>query len=75
MEELLLKLKNKAYQNRKAAIIENGSWAPSAARKMKEYLESMKDVEVIEPVVTITTTVKPETEEQLRKLAEAVKNA
>jgi flavorubredoxin len=75
MEELLLKLKNKAYQNRKAAIIENGSWAPSAARKMKDYLESMKDVEVIEPVVTITTTVKPETEEQLRKLAEAVKNA
>lgn len=75
MELFLLKLKAKGYQNRKVAIIENGSWAPSAAKKMREYLETMKNVEILEPVITIKSAVKEETVAQLKVLAETVKNA
>lgn len=74
MEIFLLKLKAKAYQNRKVAIIENGSWAPCAAKKMKEYLAGMKNVQVQEQVVTIPSTVKADTEKQLRQLAETMRN-
>lgn len=74
MEVFLLKLKAKAYQNRKVAIIENASWAPCAAKKMKEYFDGMKDVQVQEPIITIKTTVNKETEEQLRSLAEKMRS-
>ena len=46
MNDLLHHLKIKNYQNRKVAIIENGSWSPQAAKKMREYLESMKKVNI-----------------------------
>lgn len=75
MEIFLIKLRAKAYQNRKVAIIENGSWAPCAAKKMKEYLDSMKNVQVQEQIVTIKATVKADTEQQLRQLAETMRNA
>lgn len=75
MELFLLKLKAKGYQNRKVAIIENGSWAPSAAKKMREYLDTMKNVEILEPVISIRSTVKEETVSQLKAMAEMVKNA
>lgn len=75
MEQFLLKLRSKAYQKRKVALIENGSWALCAAKKMKEYLETMKDVQVLDPTVKIMSVVNPETEEELKKLAEVVKNA
>lgn len=75
MELFLLKLKAKGYQNRKVAIIENGSWAPSAAKKMREYLEAMKNIEILEPVISIRSAVKPENVAQLKELAEVVKNA
>jgi flavorubredoxin len=74
MENFLLTLKSKAYQKRKVALIENGSWAPSAARKMKEYLDAMKEVEVIEPTVTIKSTVSADTEQELSHLVEAVRS-
>ncbi len=74
MEVFLLKLKAKAYQNRKVAIIENGSWAPCAAKKMKEYFDGMKDVAVQEQTVTIMTTVSDTTEEQLQDLARIMRN-
>lgn len=75
MEDFLMHLKAKTYQKRVAAIVENGSWAPSAGRKMREYLESMKEIRILEPMVTIRSTVKKETEEQLRKLAETIRHA
>jgi flavorubredoxin len=75
MEEFLLHLKAKNYQNRKVALIENGSWAPSAKKVMLSYLENMKQVTVLEPTVTIRSTVNAETETALQALAAAVKEA
>ena len=75
MEDFLLHLKAKAYQNRKVALIENGSWAPSAKRVMLSYLESMKNITILEPTITIRSTVQPETETKLQELAAAVQNA
>ncbi|MCH5275066.1 MAG: FprA family A-type flavoprotein [Lachnospiraceae bacterium] len=75
MEDFLMHLKAKTYQNRKVAIVENGSWAPSAAKKMKEYLEGMKDICILEPIVTIKSTVRKETEAELQTLAEVLQKA
>jgi flavorubredoxin len=75
MEHFLLKLKAKNYQNRKVALVENGSWGPTAAKVMKSYLETMKNVEILEPVVTIRSTLQADSLEKLNALAEAVKNA
>ena len=65
-------LQAKAYQNRKVAIIENGSWAPSAARVMREMLSTMKNVEITEPAVTLKSTLKKEDIAALEALAEAI---
>jgi flavorubredoxin len=70
MEDFLGKLKAKAYQNRKVALVENGSWAPCAAKKMQESLDSMKDIQVLDKKVTIMSTVKEETKKELKELAE-----
>jgi len=70
MEDFLHHLKSKAFQNRKIALIENGSWQPSAARTMRGILDTMKDLEVLEPVVTILSTLKEDNLEQLEELAE-----
>ena len=72
MAQLLNNLKEKNYQNRKVGIIENGTWAPNAGKCIKEILGQMKEIEIIEPVVTIKTTLKPENIEQLEKLAENI---
>lgn len=58
MESLLAHLKSKAYQNRKVGLIENGSWAPCAARAMKATLEGMKNISVCENTVTIKSAMK-----------------
>lgn len=58
MEALLAHLKSKAYQNRKVGLIENGSWAPCAARAMKATLEGMKNISVCENTVTIKSAMK-----------------
>ena len=58
METFLNKLTNKNYQNRKIAIIENGSWAPTAARVMKGYVEKMKKITLCEKTVTIKSAMK-----------------
>ncbi|MBR0409168.1 MAG: FprA family A-type flavoprotein [Clostridia bacterium] len=70
MEDFLLHLKAKAFQKRKAALIENGSWAPMAAKGMKAYLEQMKDIAICENVVTIKSTVSEANKEQLKALAQ-----
>ncbi|MCD8082048.1 MAG: FprA family A-type flavoprotein, partial [Clostridiales bacterium] len=53
MEEFLLHIRSKSYQKRRVGIVENGSWAPMAAKGMRAILEGMKGVEIAEPVVTI----------------------
>ena len=62
-----LKIKN--FQKRKVAFIENGTWAPMAGKKMVEFMSSLKDIEIISPVVTVESTVKPKTVEELKNLA------
>ena len=71
--EMFLKLlKSKGYQKRKVGFIENGTWAPMAAKQMREIFEQMKEIEFIEPVVTIKTTLNETVLESLRQLAENV---
>lgn len=70
MEDFLHHLRSKAFQNRKVALIENGSWQPTAARTMKGILENMKDLEILEPVVTVFSTMKEKTVVMLEELAE-----
>lgn len=72
MESFLNHLKSKAYQNRKVGILENGSWAPSAGKVMQAALESMKNITIVEPMVTIKSALKPEDEPKLMELAEAL---
>lgn len=72
MQDFLHHLQAKAYQKRKVGILENGSWAPTAARTMKGLLENMKAVEIAEPVVTIKSTLKEEDIPALEKLADAM---
>ena len=72
MQDFLHHLQSKAYQNRKVAIVENGSWGPTAARTMKAILETMKNLELVEPQVTIRSTVKEADIENLKALADAL---
>lgn len=57
MQDFLHHLTAKAYQNRKVAFVENGTWAPQAAKCMKAILEPMKNMEFVEPVVSIKSTL------------------
>ena len=70
MEQFLNHLKARNYQNRKIAIIQNGSWAPSAEKTMRSMLEGMKDITIIEKTVTIKSTVKDDTMKDLEELAD-----
>lgn len=72
MSDFIEHLKMKAYQKRKVALIENGSWAPMAGKIMKQHLEAMKDITFAGDVVTIRSTVKAVDRENLGKLAEAL---
>ncbi len=72
MEDFLAHLKSKNYQKRKVAVIENGSWAPVAAKKMTDMLESMKDIEICEKKVTIKSVMKEADKAAIKELAEAM---
>lgn len=69
MQDFLNHLQAKAYQKRKVAIIENGSWAPTAARTMCSMLEGMKDIEVLQPVITIKSSMSEENRIMMKELA------
>lgn len=71
-EKFLRHLKHKNYQNRKVGIIENGSWAPSAAKHMKDILKDMKDITICDTTVTIKTTMSNDNIEEMRKLAKEI---
>lgn len=70
MEHFLGRLKERNYQKRKIGIIENGSWAPSAGNCMKNLLQGCKELEIIEPVITIKSRMKEENVKQMESLAE-----
>lgn len=70
MSDFIHHLKSKAFQNRNVALVENGSWAPSAAKTMKAEFEQMKNITFVGDPVTIKTRVKPADIEALEKLAE-----
>ena len=72
MHDFLHHLKIKAYQKRRVGIIENGSWAPCAGRVMKGMLESMKEIEIVEPMVTIRSAMKQGDIPALEALADAI---
>ena len=72
MEHFLDYLKERNYQKRKVAIIENGSWAPSAGRCMKKMLQEMKNLDIIEPTITIKSTMNEQNVEEMNKLAEGL---
>ena len=72
MHDFLHHLKLKAYQKRRVGIIENGSWAPCAGRVMKCMLETMKEIEIVEPMVTIRSAMKQGDIPALEALADAM---
>ena len=72
MYDFIHRLQIKGWSKRKAGLLENGSWAPSAGRVMKEMLSQMKDVEIAEPVVTIRSRMKSSDFPALDALADAI---
>ncbi|MCR5632399.1 MAG: FprA family A-type flavoprotein [Eubacterium sp.] len=75
MHDFLNHLTVKTYQNRKVFILENGTWAPSAARTAKAIAENWKNVQVLDPVVTIKSTMKESDIPNIEALADAVVEA
>ena len=74
MEHFLNSLRAKNYQNRKIAIIENGTWAPSAGRTMKEIIDNMKNINLCKKIVTIKTTMNEQTEQEMNELIKEILN-
>ena len=72
MEDLLYHLKLKNFQKRKIGLMQNGSWAPMAAKLMTAELEKMKNLTLVEPVVTMKSTMKADTVEAMGQLADAL---
>ena len=72
MKDFINHLIDHNFQNRKVALIENGSWAPMAGRIMKEMLEKQKNLTIIEPLVTIRSALDEENEQQLDALSKTL---
>ncbi|MDR2602824.1 MAG: flavin reductase [Spirochaetaceae bacterium] len=72
MDEALRDIQAHYLKNRDVAFIENGSWAPSAGKLMREIIEGLTDMRIIEPSVSITSTVNPDVNEQLKLLAQKI---
>ena len=72
MEQFLHHLSSRNYQKRKVGIIENGSWAPASGKKMKEILENMKDLEIVEPIITIKSRLKEDDISKLESLVDEI---
>ena len=68
-EAFLSHLKSKNYQNRTVCLVENGTWAPMAAKCMKAVLEGMKNITILEPVVSIKSRLSADSGQQLDLLA------
>ena len=72
MADFLHHLKSKAFQRRKVGLLENGSWAPTAGRVMRSMLEEMKDIEIVEPMVTIRSRMKESDLPAMQQLVDAL---
>ncbi len=70
MSDFITRLAEHSYQKRTVGLIENGSWAPAAAKVMKGMLEKCKEIDFAENIVTLMSTVKPEDRDKLKALAE-----
>ena len=70
MQDFLFHLGHKNFQNKKVAFMENGSWAPMANKKMKEFFEGMKNMTLCENTVTIKSTMKEANIAEMEALAE-----
>ena len=75
MQDFLHLLQSKAFQNRTVGIIENGTWGPTAGRTMKGILETMKNITIVEPMVTIRSTMKESDLPAMEALADVIANA
>ena len=73
MADYIHHLKSKAFKNRRVAFVENGSWAPTAAKTMRAEFEQMKNITFVGDTVTIRTTVKDADIAALEKLADEIK--
>ena len=72
MQSFLYRLTSKGFQNRKVGLIENGSWGPMAGKIMRESFEAMKDIEILEPVVTLKSALNADSEAKLAELAQVL---
>ena len=68
MEEFLTHLQAKGFRSRTVGLIENGSWAPAAARLMRARLEEMKDLRVCDAVASLRSALSPASEAQMDAL-------
>ena len=75
MQDFLHHLQSKAFQNRTVGIIENGTWGPTAGRTMKGILETMKNIIIVEPMVTIRSAMKESDLPAMEALADVIANA
>ena len=69
-EDFIHHLKAKNYQKRTIGLVENGTWAPLAAKKMREEFEQMKEMRILDSVVTIRSVLRPDSEAQMDQLVE-----
>ena len=72
MEDFLHHLKAKAYQKRTVGFVENGTWAPTAGKQMRAVFEGMKNIQMLEPTVTIRSTLNADSEAQMDALVDAL---
>ena len=73
MEDFLNHLKAKNFQNRRIALVENGSWGPMAAKKMREILDTMKNLTICDTTVTIRSAMKEADKESIAKMLEELR--
>ncbi len=72
MEDFLHHLKAKNYQKRTVGFVENGTWAPTAGKQMRAIFEGMKNIQMLEPTVTIRSTLNADSEAQMDALVDAL---
>lgn len=74
MERFLLRLAHKGFRNRRIGIIENGSWAPMAAKKMHEIVDPLKDITYYNTEISVKSSLNDDTLRQLKELAKEISN-
>ena len=72
MKHLLMHLQERNFQNRTVGIIENGTWAPTAGKCMQDILVSMKNINIIDPMVTIRSRLNEESKLKLEELSKNI---